>query len=461
MVAISQIINNGLLLTSQLVFQDVATPHQASTEQYNLVKYLGGAGPYIQHPGFGILTDIPDQCKLEQIHLLLRHGERYPSKNKGKEFEELYQKFQNYGKPFVGELAFLNSYEYFVTDKNYYEKETTPFNSEGPYAGTTDALSHGAAFRLKYSDVFDSEDKLTVFTSNSGRCHVTARYFARGFLGDDFNDEKVDFAVIAEEDKFGANSLTPVVSCKNYHSGANNEFVKQFDTSYLSAAAARITKGNDGFSLSEKEVDRLIAWCAYEINAKGYSPFCNLFTNDELVRNSYALDLSYYYSNGPGNNLTATIGAPFLKATLDYLKEENPPQKVVLAFTHDTNIEQFHSALGIVAPDQPLPNDYIPFPVPYAHTQIVPMGARLYTEKYKCGNDSYVRYVVNDAVVPIKHCQNGPGFSCKLSDYENYINSRLEGKDYATQCGAQNVPDKLTFLWDYNQTNYSAPDIDS
>ncbi|QEL61600.1 hypothetical protein CJJ09_003748 [Candidozyma auris] len=297
-----------------------------------------------------------------------------------------------------GELAFLNNYEYFVTDKNYYEKETTPFNSEGPYAGTTDALSHGAAFRSKYSDVFDSRTR---------------------FLGDDFNDEKVDFAVIAEEDKFGANSLTPVVSCKNYHSGANNEFVKQFDTSYLSAAAARITKGNDGFSLSEKEVDRLIAWATL---------LCNLFTNDELVRNSYASDLSYYYSNGPGNNLTATIGAPFLKATLDYLKEENPPQKVVLAFTHDTNIEQFHSALGIVAPDQPLPNDYIPFPVPYAHTQIVPMGARLYTEKYKCGNDSYVRYVVNDAVVPIKHCQNGPGFSCKLSDYENYINSRLEAK---------------------------------
>lgn len=462
MVAISPLLQNGLLLTTQLVFQDVATPNQASTEQYNLIKYLSGAGPYIQHPGYGISTSIPDQCTVEQVHVLARHGERYPSKNKGKTFEEFYARVKNHTEPFAGELAFLNDYEYFVTDKNYYEKETSPQNSQGLYAGTTDALSHGAEFRARYADLFANIlEPLTFFTSNSGRVHQTARYFARGIFGDNFGDNTAKFAVIAEEDEFGANSLTPVVSCKTTSTYVDKLAYKDFDTSFWDAAVERLSKGNPNFELKKKDLKHLVEWCAYEINVRGYSPFCNLFTNDEYVKNSYAQDLDYYYTNGPGNNISGTIGAPYLNATLTYLKEENPPQKFVLAFTHDTNIEQFHAALGLLAPEQPLPNDHIPFPVPYAHSQIVPMGARLYTEKLKCGDDVFVRFVVNDAVVPLRHCQDGPGFSCKLSDYEDYVNTRLEGRDYATQCEAENVPDQVTFLWDYNTKNYSAPDIDS
>lgn len=460
MVAISPLINNGLLLTTQLVFQDVATPNQASTEQYNLIKYLGGAGPYIQHPGYGISTSIPDQCTVEQVHLLSRHGERFPSKGKGQLFEELYGRIKNHRETFVGELAFLNDYEYFVTNKDYYEKETSPQNSQGLYAGTSDAYNHGADFRARYSDLFDkSLEPLTVFTSNSGRCHATARYFARGLFGDDYGDETAKFAVIAEERKFGANSLTPNVACKDWRKDVDHSY-RNFNTDFWNAAIERITKGNN-FKLSKGDLNTFVDWCAYEINVRGYSPFCNLFTNDELVKSSYRLDISYYYNNGPGNKLTETIGAPYLNATLAYLKEENPPQKFVLSFTHDTNMENFHSALGLLAPDEPLPYDHIPFPIPYAHTLIVPMGARLYTEKLKCGDDIYIRFLVNDAVIPVKHCQDGPGFSCKLSDYEDYVNTRLEGKDYASQCQAEDVPDQVTFLWDYATKNYSAPDIDS
>ena len=55
-----------------------------------------------------------------------RHGERYPSKSNGKSLEAIYAKFENYKGTFKGDLAFLNDYTYFVTDKNNYEKETSP-----------------------------------------------------------------------------------------------------------------------------------------------------------------------------------------------------------------------------------------------------------------------------------------------------------------------------------------------
>lgn len=462
MVAISKLVNNGLLLAGQNIFSNLASPQQAATEQYNILTFLGGSGPYIQHPGFGISPDVPAQCTLEQVHLFSRHGERYPSKNSGKAFEKIMKKIKNYNETFVGELAFLNDYTYFVSDSNEYEKETTPFNSNSPYTGTSDATRHGMFFRNKYQSLFNaSEEDLLVFTSNSGRVHQTSKYFARGFMGDEYSDDAVKYYVISEDGEMGANSLTPRYGCSAYDEDANDDVVAKYNTSYLETAQSRILEGNEKFNLTTSDVNNLFSMCAYEINVRGASPFCNLFTNEEFIQYAYANDLSNYYSNGPGNNMTATIAAPYLNATLQFLLEEDPEFKVLLAFSHDTDLEIFHSALGLLEPSSDLPTDYIPFPNPYVHSQIVPQGARLYTEKYSCDGSSYVRYIVNDAVYPIQSCQSGPGFSCELSEFESYINKRLEGKDYKTQCNVTDVPTEVTFLWDYATSNYTAEDIDS
>lgn len=463
MVAISKLINNGLLLVGSSFYRDLAVPEQASVESYNVVRFLGGAGPYVQHPGYGISTDIPDQCTLEQVHLLSRHGERYPSKGVGKKLESIVTKVNNYNQTFKGELAFLNDYTYFVPDRKYYEKETSPINSEGTFSGTTDALRHGSSFRAKYNSLFNSsEETLKVFTSNSGRCHETSRYFARGFLGDQYSEDNVDYYIIDEDGSMGANSLTPRDGCTNYNPDANDNIIAQYNTSFLATARDRIVAGNPGFNLTTSDVKNLFLWCAYEINVRGSSPVCNLFTNEEFIRYSYSVDVSTYYSNSFGNNMTATAAAPYLNATLQLLLEEDPDFKVLLAFTHDTDLEVFHSALGLLQPDNDLPTDHVPFPSPYSHVQATPQGARIITEKYSCGNSSYVRYLINDAVVPIKTCQSGPGFSCEFSEYEAYINLRLEGKDYAAQCGiSPGVPDTVTFLWDYATGDYNAADIDS
>ncbi|KAM9886397.1 hypothetical protein OXX79_014211, partial [Metschnikowia pulcherrima] len=161
MVAISKLVNNGLLLVGQQFYRDLATPEQASVESYNVVRYLGGSGPYVQHPGFGISTDIPDKCTLEQVHLMSRHGERFPSSSAGKRFESIMKKVNAYNETFKGELEFFNDYSYFVEDKDYYEKETTSINSEGTFSGTTDAMKHGLSFRAKYGSLFNvSEETL-------------------------------------------------------------------------------------------------------------------------------------------------------------------------------------------------------------------------------------------------------------------------------------------------------------
>lgn len=462
MVFVSKLFSNGLLLVSQSVYRDVAVPDQASIESYNYVRFLGGEGPYVQHPGYGISTDIPDQCILEQVHLLSRHGERYPSTKMGDKFEAIWSKVIAYNLKFEGELAFLNDYTYFVPMKDLYEKETTPLNSEGTFAGTDTAGRHGATFRSKYQAIFNaSSEKLNVFTTNSGRVLETSRYFVRGFLGDQYSENAVNYYILAQNLTMGANSLTPRKSCANYNEKLNDHIIAKYDDSYLDGARKRLLKGNEGFNLTKADVLDLFSWCAFETNVRGFSEMCTLFTNEEFVRYSYSVDLKNYYSNGAGNNLSSTIAAPYLDATAKFLNEKNPKYKIVLAFTHNKDVELYVAGLGLVSPEQSLPTDHIPFPSPYSHVQIVPQGGRLVTEKYKCGNESYVRIVLNDAVIPLRSCQNGPGFSCKLSDYTNYINSRIGETSFKTQCGSGSYPSEVTFLWDYSSKNYTAPYINS
>jgi len=457
MVSISKLLNNGLILAGQSIYQSVATPQQASVEQYDILRYLGGKAPYIQHPGFGIPTDVPDQCTIEQVQLLSRHGERYPSKNVGKALEKINEKFKGYNGTFKGELSFLNNYTYFVEDKDNYEKETTPSNSEGPFSGADNALRHGTTFRSKYNEIYNPDKPLPVFAANYDRVALTAQYFARGFLGQDYDESNVEYVLIDEDGELGANSLTPRYGCKKFESDPHTDYVDGFSDQYLKDALTRFQKSNPNLDLDTDDVNSLFDWCAYELNVKGYSPFCNLFSNTEFIKNSYSLDLENYYSNGPGNNMTRTIGAPLIRASLALLKDNETEHKIFLSFSHDTDLEITLEALGLlgIADGEQLPNDHIPFPHTYVHSTIVPQGARIYTEKIKCDGEIYVRYVLNDAVYPLPTCSDGPGFSCKLTDFENYVNDRLDNLDYATQCGAEDIPNNVTFYWDYTEKNYT------
>ncbi|CAH2350584.1 repressible acid phosphatase [[Candida] railenensis] len=457
MVSVSKLINNGLILASQQVFSPVASPEQAAVEQYNILHFLGGAAPYIQHPGYGISTDIPSECTIEQVQLWSRHGERFPSTSSGKKYEALIKKLKTYNGTFTGDLAFLNDYSYFVEDTFWYEKETTPANSEGYFSGSSNAQRHGAAFRAKYNALFDGSKPLPVFSSNSRRCFQTSNYFARGFLGDNYTENAVDYVVISEAADQGTNSLTPRYACNAYDDEINEDLYSNYSTQYLEDAKKRFQKSNPGLNISADDVQTMFDYIPFEINVKGYSPFANIFTNEEFLHYSYYNDLDKYYSNGPGHNLTKVIGSTILNASLTLLQDTEADNKIWLSFSHDTDWEIVNAALGLMDPEHPLSPDAVPFPNPYVHSRLLPQGARFYTEKYSCGNDSYVRYILNDAVIPLKGCSGGPGFSCKMDDFEEYIANRLEGVNWVEQCEVySNVSQSISFYWDYTTTKYNA-----
>lgn len=456
MVSFARVLTNGLILAGPNVYQSVSTPEQASVEQYNILKYLGGAAPYIHFHGFGIGSETPPGCKVTQVQLLSRHSMRYPTTTKNERFLQLLLKLRSGGRRLKGSLEFVNSYRYFVDDDRDLEEETSPANSNGLYAGTTDAFRHGANFRARYNHLFDPNSSLPVFTTDSHRVHVSAQFFARGFLGTDLSAKNAQFVVLPEEPYMGANSLTPRYGCGKYNKTAHQALIDGFPKHYATRVVQRLQSENGGhLSIAEEHVDDMFALCAFEINVRGWLPFCGIFTNDDFVWNGYAQDVGYYYTSGEGNLLSKTIGGELLLASLRLLKEDSQ-QRIWLSFTHDTDMDHFHAALGLFSTPEPLATGHVDFYSRYTHAQILPQGARVYTEKLQCGNESYVRYIVNDAVVPILGCQEGPGFSCSLANFEEYVSTRLKSVDYVGQCGTAANATGISFYWDYVEGKYPA-----
>ena len=88
------------------------------------------------------------------------------------------------------------------------------------------------------------------------------------------------------------------------------------------------------------------------------------------------------------------------------------------------------------------------------------MGGHLVLERLQCDatanskKDTYVRVVLNEAVIPYNDCQEGPGYSCSLKNYTKLIQHRLKDVNYIKDCKVNStVPQYVDFFWNYNTSS--------
>ncbi|CCH44613.1 Repressible acid phosphatase [Wickerhamomyces ciferrii] len=429
---------------------------QDSLEQFQLLRYTGTTGPYIAHRGFGIDSSTPEQCEVTQAHLFMRHGERYPTKGTGKAQKSILTKLKNAGvEDFKGPLAFIKDYEFFVEDDSYLEFESY----KGYYSGLADLNSFGAEFRAKYDHLFDGETVHPVFVSGQERVVESARAFAQGFFAHNYTN-LASIQIIPENETQGANTLTTHDACVNYNGSFNDALTSQFSSEYLERAAIRLNNASRGFNISGDDVYNLLGYCGFELNVRGESAVCEIFTQEELLNWAYSKDLEFYYKNGPGYDLSTPLGHVFANNTYTLLKQgKEYPYNLTFSFSHDSDLLTYTTALGIFEPDYDLSVEEIEFGSIFRSSEIIPMGGRLSTEKLSCKDvftnetEDFVRLIANDAVIPIPGCQSGPGFSCSLDGYKKNLDERLGNTTYVEACGVnETYPQYTTFYWDFDIT---------
>ncbi|KAI8980706.1 histidine phosphatase superfamily [Trametes punicea] len=434
---------------------------------FDPVRSWGNLSPWFSVGGIWGLPDasaiVPSGCELTQVHLLHRHGARYPTSGSGpSEFAAKVHAAATSESGFSasGLLDFLNTWTYKLG-----AELLTPF-------GRQQLFDLGAAFRVQYGHLLNDFNDLPVFrTTSEARMVDSALHFAAGFFGVQQYQDAYHQLIIIEDDGFN-NTLAPWTTCPNANNDVANigiDAAANWTEIYLKDTVPRLQKDLQGVELDSSDVKAMQDLCAYETVALGYSAFCDLFTEEEWKGYEYAFDLELWYSYGPGNPASAAQGIGYvqeliarltqtpltefstsLNGTLDGSNVTFPlNQPIYVDATHDTVISTILTALNFtsMAANGPLPVDHIPKDQTYTGQHITPFASNLVGQVMSCpasGNSSkektsYIRFLLNDGVVPltgIAHCSANKDGLCAVDDFVEGMKERIAEVDYVYDCYA-------------------------
>ncbi|CCX06869.1 Similar to 3-phytase B; acc. no. P34754 [Pyronema omphalodes CBS 100304] len=430
------------------------TSLQNSTDDWNILYHLGGNGPWIDRLD-GVVDGgvaVPSGCEVDMVHLMSRHAERYPTQKAGIRMLEMINRLKAHPEPFVGELSFLNNWTYFSdTPGQHFEQLTTT----GPYAGVLEAFATGVKLATRYGHLKNYTEKAVthVWACGCQRVIDTARHFSAGFFG--LDNPHAQVITIPEDETRGGDTLTPGDTCLTYlsdlvHGHDNGAFqLAHFQTTYLPSIAERLSAVNPTHPIKPADVYAMQELCGFEMLVRGSSPWCAVFTQEDWAQFEYARDLLHYYRAGPGTPYSIAMGSLWLNATAELLLDG--PEKrgsIFASFVHDGDVVPMITALGIMEEEQKMPSDRFWEQRKWKTSQVTPMGGRVIFERLSCPTGKFVRVNVNDGIIPLPGCADGPGSSCELTRFSDYVGKRREkGGDFKKVCGlSDEAPEKIDFL---------------
>ncbi|KAK7206363.1 histidine phosphatase superfamily [Myxozyma melibiosi] len=411
---------------------------------WHLFRHLGGYSPWIphiHHKGSQDNTikdgELPETCTVEQVHMLSRHAERFPTVSVGLKMKQLVRRMRDEAGPEI--FPFLDRWELFfdVDEATGKSRQLEQLTVSGKYAGVDRARLAGEKLRGIYGHLIEQQDSNTsatsIFSCSCDRVVDTADQFATGFFG---NDTSFNHVIVPDRDASrGGDTLTPVKACTRYREDAlagrpnSNTMADLYKLSYLTPTAERLRQIYKSFEFSVSELWTMQELCGFDILATGNedSPWCALFTKREWEQFEYARDLLHYYRTGPGTPYSEVMGYIYLNATSQLLRE-GPEKvgKIFLSFAHDGDLVPLITTLGLFEQHTPLPTTHAVDDRAWRLSSVVPMGGRIVFERVSCTSSSSssssseqtgVRLLVNDAVTTIPGCHSSTSGICPLSDF--------------------------------------------
>ncbi|KAI0840293.1 phosphoglycerate mutase-like protein [Hypoxylon sp. FL0890] len=441
--------------------QDIHFPSSESAT--NPLQWLGANGPWYAGPNiFGISPEIPQDCHVDRAAYVSRHGSRYPDQGAYDGWLSMYERFQNANYTVGGSLSFLSSWRPVLTNP------ASQIGLENP-TGAKESYDLGYTLRTRYPSLYQEGDEFMVWANNYTRVLQTASMFVRGFLG--ATAPQTGSVISVTSKGFTAavgDSLAPSDMCPNFRDSEGGDYKSTWDDIWIPPILDRLqalVQGN--LTLTASDVNQIPYLCGFESHIIGrLSPWCSVFTDEELKQYEYSNDLRYYYGVGPGTDLPKKMMTPFLNALVGILQNwpaigaradgstfEVP--KLLVSFLNDGQLTELVTASGVFDGQlslSPIEKDDTRL---WVVSRFVSMRGTIAFERLNCierahdgsyssgraaDNDTYVRIRLNDAVYPIPSCRNGPGLSCKLRDYATYIAEKyaFEG-NWITNCNATPV----------------------
>ncbi|OJJ66949.1 hypothetical protein ASPBRDRAFT_48490 [Aspergillus brasiliensis CBS 101740] len=278
----------------------------------NIFHHMGILSPYYPRAdGFGVdELPRPKGSNITQMHLLHRHGSRYPNKNEGDDFANWAKALANataHGAVFKDELAFIHDWTYNLGA----DMLTT--------RGREDLLESGVLNFFNYGHLYTPGTKIVARTTTQDRMLKSAENFLAGFFHLDW-DEHVNLLAMIEEKHFNT-SLQAKNACPNamkisFDDDYVADTVTKWKHHYLAHRTHHLNYLSVNYHWTINDSFTAQTLCAYETVALGYSPWCTLFTFREWEDFSYTYDLTFGGNSGFQCPISRAMGITWVEEFL-------------------------------------------------------------------------------------------------------------------------------------------------
>lgn len=430
----------------------------------------GNFGPYTPwrpsnlFPETAAYKKVPDQCEIKQVHILHRHGARYPTDGlddgPGLLGAMVMNTTRNNTFKATGDLEFMNHWNYSLGQAILVHQ------------GAQELFDSGVKAYYSYAKLLENTTHKPVIRTTSGsRMLDSARYWALGFFGWDATS-KVNIEVLTEAEKQN-NTLEPKYSCPNSKEFKfGDRLRKDWQKYYLQKPLDRIQQNIDGINLTIKDMENFISVCPYEVSGQGYSDFCSLFTKDEWENFEYEQDLKFQGNNGFMSPVGKAMGIGYVNEFLERVTKgsfkapqttQNSTlnknttyfplhQPLYADFSHDTVMTNILTAFNFTQFNQSLTAIHAVKDRRFRASDVVPFAARVVFEIMECSGDddshnstAFIRVKINEAILPLNEgqgCKPRPDGLCKLEDFVEYTKKHAnEAANFELACYGKNGTD--------------------
>ena len=430
--------------------------------KFNVLQHLTGISPHFESNSEGLSPDPPQGCTVSKAVYLVRHGSIYVNDN---DYELTIEPFLQQLKSWSDSVDFSHA-----ADLAFLTNWTSPIsNSEEQIGklsklGYLESFSMGTRLAYRYPHLLPVKRNASfkVWGSDANRTiHSTKAIYAGLFGGDENIGHVVE---VSEERDRGANTLTPTRTCPKFDSRAGRNKADIWLAHYAVPIMARLNAQVSGFHFSPRDVLAMQELCGYETIIRGDSRFCGVFTPEEWLSFEYYFDIRYYYELGYGNNLSPSLGMPWVVASSALLSGTSiDDQHLYITVAHRQMPPLVMTALGLyndseyhgtVDINSVIPLDRMNYQRVWKSSDFIPFLSQIALERINCKstayNGSFVRVLVSSAPKPLPGCASGPGASCPLKQYIDYVKRRNDSfEDFSKACGVQNndITNVLSFFW--------------
>ncbi|KAK8011696.1 3-phytase A [Apiospora arundinis] len=372
-----------------------AVPIAGNVNNSNIFQVQGHLSSYFAHSeGFGVDEfPLPPGAKIAQMHLLHRHGSRYPTlESSVSDFAAKLENLTRTGAAdWSGRLSFLKDWKYMLGAEILVAR------------GRQELFDSGVLHYYNYGNLYNTSTKVLARTTSQDRMLKSAEYFMAGFFGLEWA-QNVTLEPILET--FGLNnSLAGYFACENalnFRSQGGNNASRAWEHIYLADATQRLRKFTGNYDWTIADSYNAQTLCPYETVAFGFSQWCDLFTYEEWLNFEYSIDLQFQGGSGFGSPTGRAVGIGFVEEfharlqghlydlpegvtnvnyTLDTMNETFPlNQNIYFDFSHDTNIYSVITAFGLKQFSDQLPSTHRLEPRNVTVSHITPFAARMVWE---------------------------------------------------------------------------------